>query len=333
MGAGTLVIRKSTASSLLRRTKYGRPEEPSAPDQDADDEHDQAWQEPNSDEGKEEHRIHWRVTCIMSEGKNPKPLPILANVMMALRMDPNIKNAVARDNMMCSPMLMHEIGDPTNKIKPRAFSDEDVADFQEWLQLNGIAHVGRETVRDAIALRARELSYHPVQDYLTGLKWDGVQRVGSWFSKYLGVAKNDYSSAVGEMFLISMVARIFKPGCKADHMPVLEGVQGKLKSTACSILAGEWFSDGLPDIRDGKDTSQHLRGKWLIEVAEMHAMGKAEASLLKSFISRTTERYRPSYGRFEVHEPRQCILTPTCGTRPAAVASGRSRPARSTLRD
>jgi predicted P-loop ATPase len=242
------------------------------------------------------------------KGKGQGPLSILANVLSALRNDSSLVNAFAYDEMQCATMLMQKEGRP---IEPRPVEDADVFRLQEFLQRAGLKNLGADTVHAAVEVRGRECRFHPVRDCLEILKWDGTPRVENWLVRYLGAPETPYMQAIGRMFLISMVARVFEPGCKADYMLVLEGPQATLKSTACRILGGVHFSDSLPDVMTGKEVSQHLRGKWLIEVSEMDAMSRAETTLLKAFITRQVEQYRPSYGRREVIEPRQCVFIGT----------------------
>lgn len=259
----------------------------------------------------------WLAKCqVDSKGV---PIPNHANALIILREHPELRDTLAYNELICGPILAHglpwhaRIENSSDLTFPRPVTDVDVGAFQEHLQLAGLRKLGRDTAHQAVDQRAAERPCHPVREYLTDTAkiWDGERRLAIWLNLYLGVESTAYAECIGRMFLVSMVARIFKPGCKADHVLVLEGEQGVLKSAACRILGGEFFSDHLPDVTQAKDAAQHLRGKWLIEIAEMHAMNRAESALLKAFITRDTERYRPSYGRKEVTEPRQCVFIGT----------------------
>lgn len=233
-------------------------------------------------------------------------------MLVSLRSDAGLINAIGYDEMLRMPVLFHAIGQPENYYwPPQPLTDDHVRAITERIQCGGLTGVSVNLVHEAVYLRAREGAFHPVRDYLQSLKWDGIPRVNVWLTTRFGVEGSPYTEAIGRMFLIGMVARVMEPGCKMDYMLILEGSQGKAKSTACAILGGNYFTDHLPDIRSGKDASQHLRGKWLIEVAEMHAFKKAEATALKGFVSRCIERYRPSYGRNEVIEQRSCVFIGT----------------------
>jgi Virulence-associated protein E len=234
----------------------------------------------------------------------------VGNVLHALDHEPEIMNAFGYDEMLRAEVLLRPLFSSERNFKPRPVTDADVTGLQAWLQRFGLLNLGVGATHDAVNKHAREHSFHPLRDYLNALKWDGKDRLRAWLHIYLGAEDNEYTNEIGTMFLIGMVARVLRPGCKLDYMLVLEGTQGTTRSTVCAILAGDYFSDHLPDIT-GKECSQHLRGKWLIEVAELRAHSRASIDEFKEFLTRTTERYRPPWGRKEVHEPRQCVFIAT----------------------
>jgi predicted P-loop ATPase len=234
----------------------------------------------------------------------------VGNILLAFEQIPELTNAFAFNEMLQTEMLMKPLFKVDPNFTPRPLTDADVVEVQSYLQWFAFRRLGKDVTFDAVDKYARDQRYHPVRDYLESLRWDGTGRVGLWLSTCLGAKQNEYAEEIGKMFLISMVARIFRPGCKVDHMLILEGGQGMLKSSACNILAGKYFSDHLPDIIT-KECSQHLRGKWLIEVAELRAYSRAAVDNFKEFLVRSVERYRPPWGRKEVHEPRQCVFVAT----------------------
>lgn len=256
---------------------------------------------------------HWLSRCQCND--KGEPLGNLANAVLAIRSEPVLRGAVSYDEMLCEVILGQPMpGAPDGipkSFEPRPIQDVDVSRMQEYLQLNGLPRLSKDVTHQATDLVAADEGFHPVRQYLESLAWDGKSRARTWLSTYLGSAATPYTAAIGAMFLVAMIARVMEPGSKADYMLVLEGPQGAMKSAACRVLGGAWYSDNLPDIMSGKDVQQHLTGKWLIELSELSALGKAEDNALKSFISRQVERYRPPYGKREVSRPRQCVFIGT----------------------
>ncbi|MET3052086.1 VapE domain-containing protein [Pseudomonas alkylphenolica] len=194
--------------------------------------------------------------------------------------------------------------------EPGDWSDIDDTRVMKWLAQQYNLRVKATHVIEAVSVVAHDNAFHPVREYLAKLEWDRVSRLGVWLHKILGVNLNDYSAKVGKRWMISAVARVMRPGCKADTVMILEGAQGAGKSTAMSILGGNWFMD-TPFTLGDKDAFQAIRGKWIVELGELDSFNKAESTKAKQFFSASTDTYRESYGRRTSDVPRQCVFVGT----------------------
>ena len=169
---------------------------------------------------------------------------------------------------------------------------------------------GEGTIVAGVAMAAFERSFHPVVEMLDALPaWDGVERLAHWMHECLGAADTTYTRLVGAWFVMGMLRRVRNPGCQLDYMIVLEGLQGKRKSSALRVLAlrDEWFTD--TPIRIGTpDALLSLAGKLVTEIAELDSFNRAESTAVKAFVTSRVDRVREPYARRYVDRPRSGVL-------------------------
>lgn len=200
--------------------------------------------------------------------------------------------------------------------KPGWITDNDEFKTAAWFGAPDSfkANIPATLVRQAISAVASERPFHPVRDYLERVHWDGVERIPTFFSEYCSVKQNDVVRGFALNFFIAAVARIFRPGCKADLMLVLEGDQGRRKSTMLEVLAGPGGYADVGQSPTDKDFYQSIQGVWLVEVSEMASFAKAETSHIKRAISVAVDRFRRSYGHHVEDFKRECIFFGTENT-------------------
>ena len=172
----------------------------------------------------------------------------------------------------------------------------DVA-IKNWLETAWGIYVSREEVGSQL-LHATQTwgSYDPVREYLAGLKWDGKPRIDTWLPTYCGVDDSDYVRKIGARWLISGAARGLDPGCKVDTVLILQGPQGFCKSTTFDVLGGDYFTDSPLDLTN-KDSRISAAHNWIIELAELAALGQSGLEKHKAFLAARKDNGARAPGR------------------------------------
>lgn len=170
----------------------------------------------------------------------------------------------------------------------------------------------REHFNAVIRVEAHANSYHPVRDYLVSCTWDGNERLNRWLVTYAGAADTEINRQFGRLVMIAAVRRIRHPGTKFDAMLVLEGPEGRNKSTLFETLASQaWFSDDAPLNAEARETIERLRGKWIIEAADLSAVKRTDVERLKAFLSRSKDTATLKFERETTTALRECIFVAT----------------------
>lgn len=241
-------------------------------------------------------------------------LPSVKNCRLIMQHDPGLAGIAYNQMMRCYEVREgHPLPWPT---QDRFWRDLDYSLLYGYISEKYRVDFPDRVLMSAFNKIAMLHKFHPLKDYIANLPpWDGVERVDNLLIRILGAPDTEYVRQVTRKSLVGCISRVLEPGCKFDTVLVLDGKPGIGKSTLLRMLGKEWFSDSLSltDTRD-KTAAEKLQGVWIMEIGEMQGTRKADVDILKGFLSRQVDEYRPAFGRVVERRPRTAVIFGTTNT-------------------
>jgi Virulence-associated protein E len=198
-------------------------------------------------------------------------------------------------------------------IDGKPITDESLIEIVRQMEASRMIHWVEAHVRSAVISIGSRRAFSSLTRWLDSLAWDGKKRLRTFFADAYGAEATEYTEACADVLFKSAVARAYQPGCQADVVVVLIGPQGIGKSKGIAELVPDptWYTDDLGgDLYDRKG-AEGLLAKWLIEFSEFARINRATLDVVKAFLSRRVDHYRPAYGRMARDFPRQCTFIGT----------------------
>lgn len=208
----------------------------------------------------------------------------------------------------------------------RPLTDNDYPRALVHLEALGFSNVAKEKVKDAIAVIAEERTFDSAKLWAQQLVWDGVSRLQTFGATYLGLPNTPYIQAVWLYTWTAMAGRLLDPGCKVDMIPVLVSDEGMRKSTLVEALAPTPEAFGLLDLGAKEDdVSRSMRGKLVMEWAELKGLKGRDEEFIKQFVTRTFQSWTPKYREHEQRFYRRCMFIATTNELGHLPATGKVR--------
>jgi predicted P-loop ATPase len=191
-------------------------------------------------------------------------------------------------------------------------------------------------IDDHLSAIAESNCIHPVRSWLDDGHWDKTNRVEKVIS-CLNARNPEDAKVILKHWLIGCVASLYEQSFSSKLVPILQGEQSYMKTTAisriCNVVSGA-FLEGAELNPDVKDSVLSVIKSWIVEIGELERTSRNSQGSLKAFITRQIDTVRPPYGRTDVRKNRQThLIASVNGTNFLKDDSGNSRYAVIELED